>query len=126
MSHKIAIIISREFYCSGEYDDDYHKIVESITDWEEVSDEEFRTLKFASQKLNFQLLERPVDTKAFVAKTIKDYLAISKAEEIREAEEKKKREDAALTRKMKKELKDRESKLKMFKKLKEELGEEVE
>jgi len=121
MSHKIAIIISREFY-SGDYNEDYHKIIESITDWQEVTDDEFKSLQYASGRLGFQLIEQPVDMKKFVAKTIKDYLAIAKAEEERAAEEKRKRDEVALARKFKKELKDRESKLKMLKQLQEELG----
>lgn len=125
MSHKIAIITSREYY-SGEYDEDYHKIVDSITDWEEVSDEDFKSLQYASQRMGFAILEQPVDAKKFIAKTIADYKAMALAEEERAAKEKKEREAAALERKFKRELKDRESKIKMFNKLKEELGQEVE
>jgi hypothetical protein len=121
MTHKIAIITTRD----GSYDsynDEYIKIIDSITDWEDVSDEEFRTLQFASSKLGFKLIERPADMPKFIAKTIKDYKAISKAEEERAAEEKKNREEAALQRKFKKDLKDKVSKEKMLNKLAEELG----
>ncbi len=124
MTRKIAIITTREYY-SGYDGEDYNKIVTSITEWETVSDEEYKALQFASARMNFQILEQPVDTKAYIAKTIKDYLAIAKAEEKAAAEIKKKRDEAALERKFKKELKDRESKLKMFQKLKEELGDEI-
>jgi hypothetical protein len=121
MSHKIAIITSRDSY--GGYDgEDYSKIVESITDWDEVTDDEFKTLQFAAPRLNFSILERPTDTPKFIAKTIADYKAICKAEETRAAEEKKKRDNAALERKFKKELKDKASKEKMLAKLAEELG----
>ena len=125
MSHKIAIITSREYY-SGDYSEDYHKIIDSITDWEEVTDDEFKSLQYASARLGFSILEQPADAKKFIAKTIADYKAIALADEERAAKEKKERADAALARKFKKELKDRESKLKMFNKLKEELGQEVE
>jgi hypothetical protein len=121
MTHKIAIITTRD----GSYDsynEEYIKIIDSITDWEDVSDEEFRTLQFASSKLGFKLIERPADMPKFIAKTIKDYKAISKAEEERAAEEKKNREEAALQRKFKKDLKDKVSKEKMLNKLAEELG----
>jgi hypothetical protein len=121
MSRKIAIITTREYY-SGYDGEDYNKIVESITDWEEVSDEDFKTLQFAAGRMNFQILEQPTDMKKFVAKTIADYKAVALAEAAAMAEEKRKREEAALARKFKKELKDRESKLKMLKKLQEELG----
>jgi hypothetical protein len=121
MTHKIAIITSREFY-SGYDGEDYNKIVTSITEWESVTDEEFKALQFAAPRMGFQILEQPLDTKAFVARTLKDYLAIANAEAKKAEEEKKKREEAALERKFKKELKDKASKIKMFKKLQEELG----
>jgi len=126
MTRKIAIITTRDYTRGyGDDYDDYGKIIESITDWEEVSDEDFKTLTYASSRLGFSLLERPVDTKKFIAKSIADYTAIAKAEEIRAAEEKKAREEAALQRKFKKELKDKVSKEKMLKKLIEELGPEA-
>lgn len=124
MTHKIAIIYGRELSHYDSYHDDYSttKIVESITDWEEVSDEDFKALQFASARLNFSIIERPIEIKTFIAKTIADYLAVAKAEAKRAEDEKKKREEAALERKFKKELKDKASKLKMLKKLQEELG----
>jgi len=126
MTHKIAIITTRDYTRGyGDDYDDYGKIIESITDWEEVSDEDFKTLQYAASRLNFSVVEQPTDTKKFIAKSIADYTAIAKAEAIREAEEKQKRADAALARKFKKELKDKDSKLKMFKKLQEELGPEA-
>lgn len=124
MPHKIAIITTREYY-SGYDGEDYNKIVTSITEWETVSDEDYKTLQDAASRMNFQILQQPVDTKAFIAKTLRDYLDIARAEEARAAVEKKAREDAALARKIKKELKDRESKLKMLKKLQVELGVEA-
>ena len=121
MSRKIAILLSREFY-TGDYDDYYHKIIDSITDWEEVSEEDYKTLQLASYTTGFQIIERPVNTPAFIAKTVADYLVAAKAAILKAEEEKKKKAEAAQERKFKKELKDRESKLKMFKKLQEELG----
>ena len=126
MTHKIAIITTRDYTRGyGDDYDDYGKIIESITDWEEVSDEDYKTLQYASSRLNFKIIEQPTDTKAFIAKSIADYTAIAKAEAIREAEEKQKRADAALARKFKKELKDKDSKIKMLKKLQAELGPEA-
>jgi len=126
MTHKIAIITTRDYTRGyGDDYDDYGKIIESITDWEEVSDEDFKTLQYAASRLNFSVVEQPTDTKKFIAKSIADYTAIAKAEAIREAEEKQKRADAALARKFKKELKDKDSKLKMLKKLQAELGPEA-
>jgi hypothetical protein len=122
MPHKIAIITSRDVYYG--YDEDQVKIVESITDWEEVSDEDFKTLNFAAGRLGFVLIEQPVDTKQFIAKTITQYKAIAEAEVKEAAAEKAKREQASLERKLKKELKTKESKIELLKKLKEELGED--
>jgi len=123
MTHKIAIITTREFTKGyGDEYDDYQKIIDSITAWEEVSDDDFNTLRYAAPRLNFSIIEQPTDTKKFVAKTITDYMAISRAEAVREAEEKKKREEAALARKFKKELRDTDSKKKMLVKLADELG----
>jgi methionine salvage enolase-phosphatase E1 len=79
-------------------------------------------LRAASSTLRFTIIEQPTDLPKFVAKTVEDYKARALAEAAREEAEKKKRADEALARKLKKELKDKESKLKMFKKLQEELG----
>lgn len=126
MTHKIAIITTRDSTRGyGDDYDDYGKIIDSITDWEDVSDEDYKTLTYASSRLNFKIIEQPTDTKKFIAKSIADYTAIAKAEAIREAEERQKRADAALARKFKKELKDKDSKIKMLKKLQEELGPEA-
>lgn len=125
MSHKIAIIKTRDIYTGSDYDESYERIIQSITSWEEVSDAEFKTLQFAAPRLGFMMLEQPINTRSFIDLTIAEYTVIAEAEAARFAEEKKKREDAAFQRKFKKELKDKESKLKMFKKLKEELGNEA-
>lgn len=126
MTHKIAIIKTREFENYSDYDNySMQKIVESITDWEEVSDEDFKTLQFALPRIGCTMLERPVDEKVFIAKTISDYKVYAKAEEARAAEEKKKKEAVALEKKFKKELKDKASKEAMLKKLADELGVEV-
>jgi hypothetical protein len=121
MAHKIAIITTREFY-SGYDNEDYNKIITSITDWEEVSDEDFKALQYASARKGFLILEQPADMKAYIARTIADYKAIAKVEAEQAEKEKKAREDAALARKFKKELKDKASKEKMLAKLAEELG----
>lgn len=121
MTRKIAIIKTFE-YCPGYGDDGYETIVQSITDWAEVSDEDFKTLHAASTVLGFKLIEQPTDLPKFVLKTVADYKAWALAEEARQAEEKKKREKTALERKFKKELKDKASKEAMLRKLAEDLG----
>jgi len=116
MAHKIAIIKTRTFENYSDYDSySIQRIVESITDWEEVSDEDYKMLISAAGRLGFQVLEQPIDTKKFIGKTIADYKAFVQ-------EEKRQREEAALQRKFKKELKDQQSKEKMLQKLVAELG----
>lgn len=121
MTHKIAIITTSDHYHQDDYDS-YSKVIDSITDWADVSDEDYRTLQAASGMLNYRILEQPADLPKFVAKTVADYKAWALAAEAKAAEEKKKREAAALDRKMKKELKGQASKAAMLKKLAEELG----
>lgn len=124
MSHYIAIITTRDFHY-GEYDEYITKVIETITDWDEVTDDEFKTLQCASSRLGYTLIERPTDIKKFIAKTIADYKAIAKVEVERVKKEKLAREEAALARKFKKELKDKASKEKMLAKLIDELGPEA-
>jgi hypothetical protein len=124
MTHKIAII-TNSTHCYDRYGDDYQRVVDSITDWTVVTHEEYTCLKAMENKLDYHLIEQPVNTGAFVAKTVADYLAYAKAEEIRQKEAKAKREATAMARKHKKDLKDKESKLALLKKLQEELGEEA-
>jgi len=121
MTHKIAIIKTREFSDYSDYDQYViHRIAESITDWTEVSDEDFRLLCNASNRNNFMVLEQPVDTKSFIAKTVAEYTALVRAEEVRLAEEKRKSQEAALQRKLKKELRETKTKKALYEKLKEE------
>lgn len=91
MTHKIAIITS-EYMTYDQYGDDYRRVIESITDWDEVSDGDFKCLKAMESKLGYHIIERPVDMPAFVKKTVADYKAYVKAEEKRLAAEKEKRE----------------------------------
>ncbi len=124
--HKIAIIKTREFSDYRDYDDySTHKIIDSITDWDEVSSEDLEVLRQMSSSLGFIVLERPANTSAFIAKTVADYKEMVRAEEKRVAAEKKAKENAALERKMKKELKDKASKETMLKRLVAELGPEA-
>lgn len=121
MPRKIAIITTgHESY--DRYGDGYGRIVESITDWEEVSDEDFKCLQAMQDRLGYHVIERPKEMSEFVRKTVADYKAYVRAEEKRLQEEKEKREKAALDRKMKKELKDKKSKTELLAKLVAELG----
>lgn len=122
---KIAIIKSRDFYENGTAYDDYSMVavINSITEWSEVTEEEFKLLQLALPRVGCSMLERPIDEKAFIAKTVADYIAMARVEEERQAAEKKKREDAARERAMKRQLKIVKDKKALLEKLKAELGE---
>jgi len=124
MTHKIAIIKTFDHY-PGYGDDGYETIVRSITDWAEVTHDDFKTLQAASGTLGFKIIEQPTDVPEFVAKTVADYKAWALAEEARAAAAKKIREKAALDKKLKKELRTKESKAELLKTLAAELGVEV-
>lgn len=123
MTRKIAIIKTRTFDYYSDYDNYSRQVIaESITDWEEVSEEDFSMLVSAAGMHNYQVIEQPTDVKDFIGKTIADYKKFVEKENKRIAEEKRQREEAALQRKFKKELKDKASKEKMLAKLVAELG----
>ena len=122
MTHKVAILITTDVY---DYDDDYRHIVNSVTEWEEISHEDFAVLQKASYRKGFKILEQPVDIKEFVAKTVSEEIARAKEEAIKLEEDKVKRAEAARLKKYKKDLKDKESKIALLKKLQAELGNEV-
>lgn len=83
---KIAIITVRDIYNSY---DDCDRIIDKITDFEEVTDEIFEKLNKAQWEFGFSILEQPVDTGKFIATTIADYDALieKRAEEKRKADE---------------------------------------
>ena len=127
MSHKIAILSIRNVEYNYNYDD-YGDILiaNSITDWEEVSDEDFKLLKSAETRSGtFRVIEQIIDQETFIAKTIEDYRRFARSEADKAAAQQRKREEEALNRKYKKELKDKVSKEKMLVKLAAELGVEV-
>jgi response regulator RpfG family c-di-GMP phosphodiesterase len=122
MTRKVAILLTSDVY---DYDDDYRHIVNSITEWEEVSHEDFLVLQNASYRKGFKILEQPTDVKDFIAKTVSEEIVRAKAEAIKLEEERAKRAEATRLKKYKKDLKDKESKLALLKKLQAELGEEA-
>lgn len=124
-AHKIAIIKVQDKYYNDDYDSYHSYIAQSITEWETVSHEDYRMLKAAEGRFEFRIIEQITDPAAFIPKTIADYRAILQEEEAVRLKEQKKRQDAALAKKLKKELKDKTSKLELFNKLKAELGDEA-
>ena len=123
MSHKIAILMIKN-YCPGYGDDGNFELVDHITEWEEVSDEEFKLLERAQSKFDFRILEQPTEPKKFIAKTIADWKIIVKEDAAREAKYKKDAAEKALQKKLKKEMKAKETKKQLLARLKVELGEE--
>lgn len=121
MVHKIAIITTG-FRDYDQCSDSYERVVDSITDWDEVSDDDFKVLVAMQDKLEYRVIERPRFTDAFVRKTVASYKEYVLAEERRLTEEKEQRAKAAADRKLKKELKDKKSKTDLLAKLVAELG----
>ena len=92
MSKFIAILQGTRYSC--EWEDEF--IPHGITDWSEVSDEDFDLLKKAewkSQHYNskispFIIIERPINEPKFIAKSIEDYKKEILAEKKKELERK--------------------------------------
>ena len=84
---KIAII---QYNYQDFYNDDFYSskaVVESITDWTEVTDEEYKILKNGMRHVNgkyYAVIERPENEPQFVKETVKSYLdKIKKLEKAR-------------------------------------------
>ena len=119
MVHKIAIIVSGYSY---NHNDDYSRVVESITDWTEVSDSDFKLLKESSGRRGFDIIEQPVDTPGFIRTTVAEEIELARQEAEKKEKEKKARDAKVQAKKHVQALKDQASKLALFEKLKAELG----
>lgn len=121
--HKVAII---KVDYSYNYDDDYSSsqmIVNSITDWTEVSDEQFKLLRNAERlQGDFRVIEQPYDTGEFIRKTVADYIAAEEKRIAAEATAKRKRDEAAQKKKLAKLARDEASRRQMFEELQKEFG----
>jgi hypothetical protein len=124
---KVAIIKGREL-CFGynDYDDTYSKVANSITDWTEVTDEEYDLLVKA-QRYDchdfFTIIERPIDEPKFIANSVADYVKWAKKEQDKRDAEEAARRELALQRKLKREAKTKADRQKMYEKLQQEFGE---
>lgn len=122
MSRKIAIILAREV--PARYDDyGYDKIIDSISNWEVVTDEEYRLLALAENRLGFTLIEQPTNVREFVDNTVSTWKKLAKADALKREQEKKAAEEKALQKKLKAEQKKTETKKQLLERLKRELGE---
>ena len=125
MTRKVAILLTTDVYNYDDYNDEHRAIVNSITEWEEISNEDFQVLQSASYRKGFKILEQPAHPVDFIAKTVSEEVARAKEEAARLEKEKLARAEAAKLKKYKKDLKDKESKIALLKKLQAELGEEA-
>lgn len=99
---KIAIITFVDTYKNYQDDYDCDKIVDSITEWSEVTQEDYDILvKEENRSRNFFVIERLDADQKFIPKTVAEYLKQAKAE----AEKKLKAEQAAKEKKLAAELK---------------------
>lgn len=116
---KVAIIQSETRFDT--YGDDHESITKIIDTWTEISDEDFNHLREASYRNNFIIIEQPTDQAAFIKDTILSYIEKEKLRKEKEEEDNAKRAAAAIKKKLQKDLKDKQSKLELFEKLKKEL-----
>lgn len=79
---EIAIITVKELW----HYDDYSRVVESITEWTEVSDEDYKLLVKFSSNYDWNVIERLDKKPSFVLNTVKAAI-----EEVRLAEEREKK-----------------------------------
>jgi hypothetical protein len=117
---KVAVFWTEDKYYN--HGDDYERIISSVTDWEEITDEDFAILQRAGFKKGFTVIEQPIKPKIFIEQTIQDFLAEEHESMLKEAAAKKKRAEAAVKKRLEKDLKDKQSKIELFNKLKKELG----
>jgi len=118
MSKKVAIVTGNEMYDSHLEESKF--FIESITDWVDVTEEEYNILNAARYTYNYRIVVRPIDTKQVVVETIAEYLEKIKQDEEKKKVEKEKRRLASEA----KLVVTREQKLKELARLKKELGEE--
>ena len=119
MNRQIAII---SHTLNTDYSD-YTKVIESITNWSEVTEEEFQLLKkYQYKNSHIQVLER-LDVGGMIPNTVEEYLQKAKTEEEKrikaEAEKTRKAEAARLKKLANKEAQEKD----LLKKLMEKHGE---
>jgi hypothetical protein len=104
---KVALIT----YFKGIHDDYYgHQVIPtSITDWQEVSDDDYKLLMYGAAKNKWYVMEQPLDQGKTIVKCIDDGLKIIKAQAEREKQYKAEQERKKLQRLEKK--KEKENKL---------------
>ncbi len=110
---EIAIITTK----SVEYYDDYSKIVDSITDWSEVSDEDYKLLVHFSNKYEWMVIERLDKKPGFLLSSVKAALDEVKLEEERQRLAKEEVDRKKQERLLKKKAKDEAAEKKLLEQL---------
>lgn len=114
---KIAIITSKSII--ADYDSGYSDIVTSISDWSEVSDEDYQLLRSWCGKNNsYSLLCREDVCENFIPRLVSEFTILAKAEKNQEEQEKIKREEAKQQRELKKRAKTEQAERKLLEALK--------
>ena len=123
----VAIVFFRniESESYGTYGDDYYHvstlIASRITDWQEISEEEFLLLQKANRhKPEFMIIEKPDNQAQFIENTVSEVLQRIKKEQEQEEERKKEAEQKKLAAKLKKQAKDEAARKALYEKLKSE------
>ena len=98
----IAIITTKD----RSYYDDYETIICSISDWSEVSDEDYTVLKsWCGRNNSYILLERHDKDPKFIPKLVKEFLSYAQEEAIKRQKEKEEAERKRAERELKKKAK---------------------
>lgn len=117
---KVALI---KVYPSG-YCEDYSEVIQSITEWVDISEEDLKLLKqFISSNGGYTVLEYVDNQKEKIDFCVNAQIKAAKEWEDAQKREKEERARKALERKLKREKKDVENKRKLLEQLKQELGE---
>ena len=118
---KIAVVSLGEEYmdCGNCYEDVAIKLAYHITNFEEISDDEYRLLKQQqSIDKDFLVVESIEDQRGFIFNTINKRLEYCKQKKIKEENDKKIREEKEKIAKEKREIKKKEKELKKLQELK--------
>lgn len=117
---KIAILVGREV-TTYTYDDEWttHNIAASITEWTDVTQEEYSLLQKAQYEKNFTIIEQMPEQEKFIKKTVAGILERIRQEEELRQKEADKRKAAAEQRKLKKLAKNEEQEKALLKSLQE-------
>lgn len=110
---EIAIITTKGL----EYYDDYSKIVNSITDWSEVSDEDYKLLVRYSNKYDWEIIERLDKKPRFILSSVKAASEEVKLEEERQRLAKEEADRKKQERLLKKKAKDEVAEKKLLEQL---------